>query len=105
MKTLARTQNIGAAKRAATTRATIPRSLQNPSTRPARVRDENLATGSVNRVPPSRAQRSAGAIGQFSSHEPAHTVEIPQRCHPAVESRDFLAVWSVLCFGYPYCNG
>jgi hypothetical protein len=64
-----------------------------------------LPAGGVNRAPTSLAQRSAGAIGQFSSREPAHTVEIPQRCHPAVESRDFLAVWSVLCFGYPYCNG
>ena len=42
---------------------------------------------------------AANPIGQFFSREPAHTVEIPQRCHLAVESRDFLAVSSVLCFG------
>ena len=42
---------------------------------------------------------AAYPIGQFFSREPAHTVEIPQRCHPAVKSRDFLAVSSVLCFG------
>jgi hypothetical protein len=42
---------------------------------------------------------ASNQIGQFFSRKPAHTVEIPQRCHPAVESRDFLAVSSVLCFG------
>jgi hypothetical protein len=72
-----------------------------PSISAGRISESSAATACLIGLP----AEASNPIGQFFSRKLAHTVEIPQRCHLAVESRDFLAVSSVLCFGNPYCNG